>query len=95
MEIAFFENVKYFLDLGIRNVFTRDMRDFSVADQGKWQKKNTGSVQILISFLSRVSDLGVQSGIIQESLKSKTHIQPEVWKMETLIDTQGGFGEGL
>ena len=27
------------MDLAIRNVFTRDMRDFSVADQGKMADK--------------------------------------------------------
>ena len=79
MEMAFFENMKYFLDLAIRNVFTRDMRDFSVADQGKWQIRNAGNVQILSSFLSGVSNLGVQSGMIKNSLQIKSHIQSEVW----------------
>ena len=39
-KITCFENVKYFLDLSNRNVFTRNMRDFSVADQGKMAADN-------------------------------------------------------
>ena len=35
MKITCFVNVKYLFDFSKRNVFTRDMRDFSVADQGK------------------------------------------------------------
>lgn len=92
MKITCLKNVKYFFDFLKRNVFTRDMRDFNVADQGKmYQTKCRKCPNSEWSFQFWLFNPGWQ----KKSFQTKGHNKSEAWWIENLIFTQGGFGEGL
>ena len=73
-----FENVKYFLTWPTGTCLPEIWGTLAWQTKVKWLIRNTGSVQILSSFLSGVSSLGVQFRSIQKSFQMK---KPYMWSL--------------